>query len=85
MTDFVRVRLPNGHEATFSADYAAGLDLDVLDVPATDVRGRPLPASRRDGRRMKPRTSVKQEAAKKTAKKSDPGPSDETTSDGVAG
>lgn len=83
MTEFVRVALANGHEATLSADFVAGTNLEVLDAPATDLRGRPLPVSRKGGRRMKPKTTVVAEVAKKAAKKSDPGPSDATT-DGVA-
>lgn len=85
MTEFVRVSLPNGHEATLSADYVAGTDLQVLDVPATDLRGRPLPVSRKGGRRPKPKTTVAQAAAKKVAKKSaSPASSDDPTDDGVA-
>lgn len=77
MPDFVRVRLPNGHEATLSAAFAEGEGLEVLDAPATNLRGKPLSASRTHGRRMKPRTTVQKEAAKKAAsKKSDSGPSD---------
>lgn len=87
MTDFVRVQLSNGHEATLSADYVAGLGdaaPKVLDAPATSLRGVPLPATRKGGRRLKPTTTVSKEAAKKAAKKSDPGPSDEPTTGGVA-
>jgi hypothetical protein len=84
MSDFVRVRLSNGHEASLSADFVAGTNLEVLDAPATDLRGRPLPVSRKGGRRLKPKTTVAAEAVKKAAKKSDPGPSDATTDDGVA-
>jgi hypothetical protein len=85
MTDFVRVALPNGHEATFSRDYAESEDLEVLDgVAATNSRGVPLPATRRNGRPLKPRTTVEKEAAKKAETQSDPGPSDNTTDDGVA-
>lgn len=85
MSEFVRVSLANGHEATLSAAFVAGTDLQVLDVPATDLRGRPLPASRKGGRRMKPKTTVAEAAVKKAAmNESDPGPSDDTTTDGVA-
>lgn len=86
MSEFVRVRLPNGHEATLSAAYVAGTDLQVLDVPATNLRGRPLPASRRDGRRMKPKTSVEKEVVKKAAKhqSASPASSDTPTTGGVA-
>lgn len=85
MTEYVRVRLSNGHEATLSADFVEGTNLTVLDEPATDLRGRPLPATRKGGRRMKPKTTVEKEAAKKaTANKSDPGPSDDNPTGGVA-
>ena len=86
MPEFVRVRLPNGHEATLSAAFVEGTDLEVLDAPATNRRGVPLPATRRNGRPAKARTSVKKEAAKKAAKKSAiPAASDDNpTTDGVA-
>lgn len=65
---FVRVRLPNGYEASLSEAYVAGTEgVEVLDVPATNPRGIPLPASRKHGRRIKPRTTVKKAAAKKAA------------------
>lgn len=67
MTDFVRVSLDNGMEASLSAAFAEGAGLDVLDAPATNSWGRPLPASRKNGRRTKPRTTVKQAATKKAA------------------
>lgn len=67
--EFVRVRNPNGYESTLAkafVDGAAG-DIEVLDEPATNTWGRPLPATRRNGRAAKPRTTVKEAAAKKTA------------------
>lgn len=76
---FVRVRLPNGYETTLSAAFVEGTPgLEVLDEPATNSRGLPLKATRKNGRPVKTRTSVSKEAAKKVARKSDPGPSDET-------
>ena len=86
MTEFVRVSLPNGHEVTLSADYVAGTDLQVLDAPATNLRGKPLPASRKGGRRMKSKTTVERAAAKKAAtrKSATPAPSDEPHTGGVA-
>lgn len=83
MSDFVRVSLPNGHEATLSAAFVEGTDLQVLDAPATNSRGVPLPATRKNGRPVKPRTTV-QKAAKKADPKPDPGPSGNPTTDGVA-
>lgn len=66
---FVRIRNENGMESTISAAYAAGLkDVEVLDdVPATNTWGRPLPATRRNGRPAKKRTTVKKAAASKRA------------------
>lgn len=85
MTDYVRVSLPNGHEATLAADYVKGTDLKVLDVPATNSRGVPLPATRKGGRPLMPSTTVTTAAANKAAKKSaSPAPSDEPTNGGVA-
>lgn len=85
MSDFVRVSLPNGHEATFSRVFAESEGLQVLDAPATNSRGVPLPATRKGGRPLKPVTTVSKEAAKKAAKKSaTPAPSDEPTNGGVA-
>jgi hypothetical protein len=85
MTDFVRVSLSNGHEATVSRDYAESAGLKVLDAPATNSRGVPLSATRKGGRPLKPSTTVATEAAKKATKKSaTPAPSDNPTHDGVA-
>lgn len=86
MPDFVRVSLPNGHEATFSRAYAESEGLKVIDSPATNSRGLPLPATRKGGRPVKPATTVSKEAAKKTARKTSetPASSDDIPSDGVA-
>lgn len=71
MSEFVRVRNPNGYESTLSKAYVEGIKgdgVEVLDdVPATNTWGRPLAATRRNGRPAKPRTTVKKAAAKKTA------------------
>lgn len=40
----VRVKLPNGDEATVGSDYADDLGLKVLDKDAVDIYGTPLPA-----------------------------------------
>ncbi len=64
---FVRVRLPNGYEASLSGVVAHTERLEILDAPATNLRGRPLPASRKDGRPIKPRTTVDAEVAKRAA------------------
>jgi hypothetical protein len=67
--EFVRVRTSNGYETTLSQAYVDSIkgDVEVLDEPATNSWGRPLPATRRNGRRAKPRTTVKKAAAKKAA------------------
>jgi hypothetical protein len=64
---FVRVRLPNGHEISIDEGRARSVGYEVLDVPATNLRGKPLPATRKNGRPKKKRTSVAQAAAKKAA------------------
>lgn len=66
--EFVSIKAGTGRRVTISRAYAAGIEgVEILDVPATDRRGRPLPASRLDGRRAKPKTTVKKAAAKKAA------------------
>jgi hypothetical protein len=70
MSEFVRVRLENGYEATLGQSFVDGLDkgaVEVLDAPATNTWGRPLPATRENGRPAKKRTTVKKAAAKKAA------------------
>ena len=64
---FVRVRLPNGHETSINEDFARSEGLEILDAPATNLRGKPLPATRKNGRPKKKRTSVAQAVAKKAA------------------
>ena len=69
---FVRVELDNDMEATLSRAFVDGTDgaIKVLDdEPATNTWGQPLPATRKDRRPVKPRTTVKDEAAKKTTAK----------------
>jgi hypothetical protein len=75
MSEFVRVRLENGYEASLSQSFVDGLDkgdVEVLDEPATNTWDRPLPATRQDGRPAKKRTTVKKEAAKKAASSTTP-------------
>jgi hypothetical protein len=75
MSEFVRVRLENGYEASLSQSFVDGLDkgdVEVLDAPATNTWDRPLPATRQDGRPAKKRTTVKKEAAKKAASSTSP-------------
>lgn len=65
----VRVTV-NGYKRTVSADHATNAGLTVLDEPAVDDFGRPLPQTKANGRKPKPRTSVDAAAAKKTTKTS---------------
>lgn len=44
MTDFVRVKLDNGSEATLSREFAEAKRLTILDKPAVDARGEALSA-----------------------------------------
>lgn len=68
MADFVSIKAGTGRRVTVSRAYAEGIEgVEYLDLPATDRRGRPLSASRLDGRRTKPRTTVKKAAAKKAS------------------
>lgn len=60
---FARVRCENGYEHSINEEYARSRGLEVLDEPATDRRGRPLPATRKNGRPVKPRVSVDEAAA----------------------
>lgn len=39
MDEMVRVKMPNGSEATITAEQAKAYKLDVLDKPAVDARG----------------------------------------------
>lgn len=69
-TEFVRVRTTNGYESTLASSYVAGLEdgaVEIIDEPATNSWGRPLAATRRNGRPAKRRTTVKKAAAKKRA------------------
>jgi hypothetical protein len=67
MPDWKRVRLEeSGHEVTV-ATVRDGMK--VLDKPATDVRGRPLPAL--------PKTTVAAAAGKKKASGGEPAPKPE--------
>lgn len=61
----VRVRLQNGHETNVGRLHAEVCGLEVLDEPTHRGDGTTRPATRRDARPMKPKTSVSQEAEKK--------------------
>ena len=65
MSDLVRVRLPNGHETNMGRVHAEVSGLEILDEPTHRGDGTTRPATRRNSRPMKPRTSVSQEAEKK--------------------
>ena len=87
MDEFVRIRLSNGREVSVSRAFAAHLgdDVEVLDAPATNNRGRPVRETLSGGRRAKRKTTVNKEAAKKAASStSTPSEPGDTTTDGVA-
>lgn len=86
MSDFVRIKTENGREVTVGRAFAESLgsDVEIIDAPATNGRGLPIRESRAGGRRAKPKTTVKKEAAKKATSKSAPSEPGEPTSDGVA-
>jgi hypothetical protein len=69
MSEFVRVRLPNTMETSMARDFAeADEGIEILDgQDAVDSLGRPLPITRKNGRRVLPRTTVDQEAARRAA------------------
>lgn len=74
MSEFVSIKAGTGRRVTVARAYAEGIkDVEVLDLPATDRRGRPLSASRLDGRPNKPKTTVSKAAAKKAASESPTG------------
>lgn len=62
----VRVRKDN-LEFNVGAAHAAAKKLDVLEESAYDHNGRPRPATRKNGRPIKPKTSVDAEVAKEVA------------------
>lgn len=69
MPEFVSIKAGTGRRVSVSRAYAESIEgVEVLDLPATNRRGRPLSPSRLDGRPVKPRTTVKKAAAKKAAK-----------------
>ena len=72
MSEFVRVRSAAGKESTISQAFVDGLEkgaVEILDEPATNTWGRVLPATSKNGRAEKPRTTVSQSAKKKSASK----------------
>lgn len=68
MPDYVRVTV-NGRKVTVSRAHAENAGLTVLDEPAVDAMGQPLPETRSNGRRVKTSTTVDQAAAKRTTTK----------------
>lgn len=73
MTEFVSIKADNGRVVSVSKDFADTLkDVEILDEPATNLRGRPLGERRAGGRRAKPKTTVAKAAAKKTASTATP-------------
>ncbi len=62
----VRVR-KDDLEFNVGAAHAAAKKLDVLDESAYDHNGQPRPTTRKNGRPVKPKTSVAEAAEKKAA------------------
>ena len=73
MADLVRVRL-NGIEKNVGASFAEHHGLEVLDEPARDGAGRLRAETRKNGRRIKPKTSVAKKAAANKAAVTEPAP-----------
>ena len=84
-TSWVRIRLESGAEVSVSADFAAATGSLVLDVPATNLRGVPLKATRRNGRPPKPKTTAHKEAAKKAVAPKVESPTEPVSPVSVAG
>jgi len=80
MSDLVRVRA-NDVEFNASRALAEKRRWEVLDESTHRPDGRPRPTTRREGRPVKPKTSVSVEAAKKKAAviDSEPAPSEKET------
>lgn len=68
----VRAVHENGLEINISESVAKAAELKVLDEPTTNGDGTPRPQTRTKGRRLKPKTSVSAEAAKKNGGSSAP-------------
>lgn len=69
MSDLVRVRI-DGLEKNVGRTFADVKGLTVLDEPTVSVDGRPRPTTRKNGRAVKPQTSVAKKAAEKKAQTS---------------
>lgn len=72
MAEFVLVRHPNGTVSPVSAAFAARRGLEVVDDDPIGPNGLPKPATRDNGRPIKPHTTVDDEAAKKASGDSSP-------------
>ena len=66
MAELVRVQIGDV-EKNIGADFAAIHDLTVLDEPTSKGDGSPRPATRKNGRRAKPKTTVDASATAKKA------------------
>lgn len=66
--EFVSIKAGTGRRVTVARAYAEGIKgVELLDLPATDRRGRPLSPSRLNGRPNKPRTTVNDAVAERAA------------------
>lgn len=71
MSDLVRVRI-GGIEKNVGKAFAEINDLEVLDEPTTNRDGTLRGTTRKDGRPVKPKTSVAKKVAEKAAVTSAP-------------
>lgn len=68
MTDFVRVEAENGVHVSLPKGYAEARGLNIVDEPAVDGRGKPLPAGpTSSGATKAPKNAARKRAAKKAA------------------
>lgn len=67
MADLVRARLHNGVEKNVHPAFAERFNLTVLDEPTRRDDGTLRRPTRKNGRAPKPKTSVAEKAAEKTA------------------
>lgn len=65
MSELVRVRLENGREVSIGREHAEANGLAVLDEPAMNGDGTVRPETRREGRPVKPHTTVAPATAEK--------------------
>lgn len=65
MSDLVRARLENGNEKSVGREFAALVELEVLDESPYNGDGTVRPETRKGGRQVKPKTTVAKKASAK--------------------